>query len=156
MIVEIGGHTKPENGYVQLDRHGSPDIRADLRALPFKHSLDGIFMSHVLEHVPGSEIVTALKSCRAAIRPGGKLEIYAPDLGWLLRKFLKASPGERWAFWEELIFGEEGPGMHHRSGFSVKRLTDCLVAAGFRTVEVQRKRRENRRNMVEVHAIAIV
>lgn len=156
MNVEIGGHTKPEAGYLQVDVYGSPDLRADIRALPFRHSLDRIFVSHVLEHLPGAEIVGALKSCRGAIRPGGTLEVYVPDFGWILRKFQKASIGERWAFWEEFIFGEEGPGMQHRSGFSTKRLSDCLVAAGFRTVKVRRKRREDRRNLMEIHAIAIV
>jgi len=154
--IEIGGHEKPREGYIQVDAFGQPEIRADIRALPFRHSVDSVFMSHVLEHLPEADIVMALKSCRNALRPGGRFEAYAPDFPWLLHKFLRASPGQRWAFYTPLIFGQEGEGQHHRTGFSVQRLSDCLVAAGFRIIKVRRVKRDENMGMVEVHAVATV
>lgn len=154
MIIEIGALERRE-GVVQVDRYGSPDVRADIRALPFRH-LDRIEASHVLEHVPDADIVVALKSCRRALKPEGILDIHVPDLLWAMRRFLRSqSQGERWGFWQRFIYGSQaGEGQFHQTGFSVKRLSDCLVAAGFRTVRVNRIRREEHMKEVEVHGVA--
>ena len=157
MMVEVGGYDLKREGYLQVDVIGSPDMVADIRALPFKHSLDGIYASHVFEHLEDADIVRAMKSCRAAIKPEGVLEVYVPDLLWFMRKFLKASPGERWGLYGPMIFGGSSiKEAQHRTGFSVKRLQMCLVAAGFRKVEVKRVRRESRYYIMEIHGIAAV
>ena len=166
--IEIGSNDNDrQEGFLQVDLYGKTDLRADIRTLPFRHSLDNIFASHVLEHLPDADVVLALKSCRAALRPGGRLELYVPDLPWILRRFLKAkSHGERWALWNRFIYGsQENAGQYHRTGFSVKRLADCLIAAGFRQVKTRRTKRkdrgvwfgpaEARTSLMEVHAIAI-
>lgn len=158
MKVEIGGIpglAGAREGYVQVDAYGKPDILADIRALPFRHSLQEIYMSHVLEHLPDADIVAALKSCRVALVENGLLDIYVPDLAWVLRKFLKAAPGVRWALWNVRIFGsQENEGQFHKTGFTVNRLQTCLVAAGFRRVEAKRCKREITLGMMEVHAQA--
>lgn len=143
MNIEIGIGLSDElqEGFIQVDRYGTPEVRADIRALPFKH-LDRIYASHVLEHLPDADIVMALKSCRRALSPGGMLEVYVPDLPWLMRRFLGASGGARWALWGRHIFGsQEHEGQFHRTGFSVARLHTCLVAAGFRKVSAKRRKR---------------
>lgn len=156
MNVEIGLSNEPQEGFIQVDRYGEPEVRADICALPFKH-LDHIYASHVLEHIRDADIVVALKSCRRALRPGGVLEAYTPDLPWAMRRFLRAgSHGERWAAWLRWIYGsQENEGQYHRTGFSVKRLADCLIAAGFRQIKVRRRRRKEHPLLVEVHAQAV-
>lgn len=157
MMVEVGGYNMKREGYFQVDVIGSPDMVADIRALPFKHSLDGIYASHVFEHLEDADIVRAMKSCRAAIKPEGILEVYVPDLLWFMRRFLKASPGERWGLYGPMIFGTQSTKhMTHLTGFSVKRLQMCLVAAGFRKVEAKRVKRESRFGIMEIHGIATV
>lgn len=144
MKIEIGGNRdEMQDGFIQVDLCGQPEVRADIRALPFRN-LDHIYASHVLEHVPDADIVVALKSCRRALRPEGILEVYVPDLPWLMRRFLKSeSSGARWALWNRFIFGsQENEGQFHRTGFSAKRLYACLVAAGFRSVATQRRKRK--------------
>ena len=140
---------------IQVEAFGKPDILADIRALPFRHSLDAISTS-ALERIPDEDIIVALKSCRAALRPGGRFEARVQDLPWLMRKFLHSSAGERWAFYRPLIFGAEERGQHHRTGFSVKRLSDCLVAAGFRTIKVGRRKCEDGAGLMEINAVATV
>jgi len=155
--IEIGGNAGPRDGFLQVDLRGRPDVRADIRALPFKH-LDRIHASHVLEHVPDAEVVTALKSCRRALRPGGVLEVYTPDLPWLLRRFLRCgNRGERWSLWLRFLYGsQEHEGQYHRTGFSTERLADCLVAAGFRGIKTRRVVRKERNlgRHIEVYGIA--
>lgn len=159
MNIEIGGNTGPREGYYQVDKHGHPDIRADIRALPFRHSLDHIYASHVLEHLPDADVVHALKSCRGALHPGGALEVYVPDLPWMFRRFLRASnEGEKWSLWNRWIYGsQENEGQFHRTGFSTSRLVQCLTAAGFRRITAKRIRRKDRIKgmQMEVHAVAI-
>lgn len=170
MNIEIGANAGDrQEDFLLVDIRGNPEIRADMRCLPFRHSLDRIYASHVLEHLPDADIVTALKSCRGALRPGGVLELYVPDLLWTMRKFLRAqSHGARWALWNRIIFGsQENEGEFHKTGFSVKRLADCLIAAGFRTIKTKRCKRQRRIaaepfehemrtvTTIEVHAIAV-
>lgn len=118
------------------------DVLADIRKLPFRHTVEHIYCSHVLEHIPDAEIVTALKSCRTALVEGGLLEIYVPDMPWTLRKFLAADYHEKWTFWNENIFGsQDTQGQFHYTGFSTERMRDCLAAGGFRKIEVKRLKR---------------
>jgi len=141
--VEIGGNRdERQEGFVQVDCYGEPEVRADIRALPFRN-LERIYASHVLEHLPDADIIMALKSCRRALRADGVLELYVPDLLWLMRRFLKSeSSGARWALWNRFLYGsQEDEGQFHRTGFSVKRLHTCLVAAGFRQVDARRRKR---------------
>jgi 2-polyprenyl-3-methyl-5-hydroxy-6-metoxy-1,4-benzoquinol methylase len=42
-------------------------------------SYDGIFASHVLEHMSGESVVEFLKSCHRALKPRGKLIIITPN-----------------------------------------------------------------------------
>lgn len=156
MNIEIGGNTGKREGYLQVDRYGRPDIRADIRALPFR-CLDRIYASHVLEHLPDADVVPALKSCRRALREEGVLEVYVPDLLWMMRRFLKAgSQGEKWSLWLRWLYGsQENEGQFHRTGFSASRLATCLTAAGFREITTKRAIRKERYMQVEVHAVAV-
>jgi SAM-dependent methyltransferase len=132
----------------------SDEVRADIRALPFKN-LARIHATHILEAFPDASIVPALKSCRRALRPGGSLELYMADLPWLLGKFLGAhGQGEKWSHWAKLIY-EPQDGQWSRSGFSTHRIVACLTAAGFREIRVRRRRHKPCDRNVEVYALAI-
>lgn len=143
MKIEIGSNEEDhQEDFLTVDMVGSPDIIADLRHLPFNHKVEHIYCSHVLEHLSDAHIVEALKSCHGALVEDGLLEIYVPDLMWTMRKFLKADYSERWGLWLTFMYGsQDHKGQYHRTGFSPKRLSDCLIAAGFRRVDVRAKYR---------------
>lgn len=152
MKVEIGGVgdpsgiSSPREGYVQADVVVQPGIHvlADISHLPFRN-LDEIYMSHVLEHVRDIDVVPALRSCRRALRDGGKLELFVPDLMAQFRRFMQAAQIERWGLFLKMIFGsQETDGQYHKTGFSCWRLVQCLSIAGFRRIEVQSRRRKER------------
>ncbi len=150
--VEIGGvgdpsgMSPPRPGYVQVDLVAQPgiEVMADLCYLPFR-DLDEIYMSHVLEHMDDTLVVPVLRSCRRALKAGGKLELFVPDLMAQFRKFLQAGQVERWGFFLKMIFGsQETAGQYHKTGFSCWRLAQCLSIAGFRDIDVKPRRRSER------------
>ncbi len=152
MKIEIGGvgdpsgMSPPREGYVQADAVAQPGVHVlvDITYLPFK-GLDEIYMSHVLEHVKDTDVVLALRSCRRALKDGGRLELFVPDLMAQFRRFLQAGQIERWGFFLKMIYGsQETDGQYHKTGFSCWRLAQCLSIAGFRDIEVKPRRRSER------------
>ena len=142
--IEIGANVNDhQEGWVMVDLHPGigVEVLGDIRALPFRNITD-IYCSHVLEHLPDPDIVLALKECRRVLVKAGKLEIYVPDLAWMMRRFLASSYPIRWSLWNKWIYGDSLlPGQAHHTGFSAQRLSDCLVAAGFREIKTRRKKR---------------
>ncbi len=156
MKIEIGaspGEDSQED-FLSVDMIPGEDVDlvADIRKLPFRHTVEHIYCSHVLEHIPDAEIVIALKSCRTALVEGGLLEIYVPDQPWMFRKFLAADYHEKWAMWNMFIYGsQDTPGQFHFTGFSTRRMRDCLTAGGFRSIEVKRRKRRPKAKIGEEH-----
>ena len=59
-----------------------------VKGLPLKDStVDGLFASHVLEHLSYDDGITALKNSFAMLKPGGRLRIIVPDLGFYIQKY---------------------------------------------------------------------
>lgn len=58
------------------------DIKADVTDLSMfaSGSMDWVFSSHVLEHVPLSKIPDTLREWMRVIKPGGNLILYLPDM----------------------------------------------------------------------------
>ncbi len=143
-----GGLNPPRCGYVQVDAFMQPgvEVLCKVEALPFRN-LDSIYMSHVLEHIAEAMVMPALRSCRRALKAGGKLEIFVPDLLAQMRRLLRATEPKDflWGLLMPQIFGahyEAGQG--HKTGFSSWHLANCLRRAGFRRVETRRRRRRER------------
>lgn len=149
MKIEIGGlagETPPREGYVQVDAFGQPDVLARLEAMPFR-AVEEIYASHVLEHLPNASIVPALREMRRCLAEDGRVELWVPDLIWHMRRFLnEADYATRWGLHLEFLFGsQEHEGQYHRTGFTPRRLADCLFMAGYREVKTRRAKRPERR-----------
>ena len=70
----------------------TPDVRAyDLRrGLPYEDdSFDGVYHSHVLEHLSPDAARGMLTECRRVLRPGGVLRVVVPDLEGIAREYLR-------------------------------------------------------------------
>lgn len=54
-------------------------------------SVDGIYASHVLEHLSEQDCRQALRNVFALLKPGGTFRLIVPDLEWRARSYLDAA-----------------------------------------------------------------
>jgi len=60
-----------------------------VRGLPVPdHSCDGVYASHVIEHLPRSLVDVALANTIRLLRPGGIFRVVVPDLGRMIAAYL--------------------------------------------------------------------
>jgi predicted SAM-dependent methyltransferase len=59
------------------------------RHLPFKDgSVDRIYSSHFLEHIPYAKALRVLRECHRTLKPGGLMRLVVPDLLWHAEKYV--------------------------------------------------------------------
>jgi SAM-dependent methyltransferase len=159
--LEIGpGRRKLGSDWVTMDcvmRPGVVDKVHDLREvpLPFKDgAFDLVYLSHVLEHVEWTKTHEVLLEIHRILAPGGKVEIWVPDLRKLVAAYLDNTliKNDGWYRYNEdrdpvrwfngRLF-TYGPGEEnfHRAAFDEPFLTRCLRAAGFKAIEPLNKPR---------------
>jgi len=62
-----------------------------VKGLPISsESVDGLFCSHVLEHLSYSDFNIALRNSFRYLKPGGVFRIIVPDLEWCIKAYLKS------------------------------------------------------------------
>lgn len=109
-------------------------------------SVDGIYTSHLIEHLWWWESEEMLKTWFGKLKEGGRIEIRCPDMEWNFKKALTARKNTE--MWEDLYlssaFGAavlpwskhyNDPGQHHRNHFWEKRLYTELERAGFERIK---------------------
>lgn len=88
------------------------------RSLPFPDgSLETVYSSHVVEHLPRGRVSFFLAECRRVLRPGGIIRLVVPDLEASAREYLR-----------QLEATERGePGAEERHEWMTVELLDQLV-----------------------------
>lgn len=136
MKLDIGSGPAPHGrGFQTVDAFAPADITAMMWALPMADdSVDEIWTSHALEHVPFERVQPTLREWVRVLRPRGKAVITVPDLDYAARYWLK-HPGEPWAL--AIIFGNQrGEGEFHKTGWSPDTFRVALEEAGFRVLRL--------------------
>lgn len=83
--LDTGKFAAPDVEVIHNDASAMTDIDSD--------SVDVVFMSNFLEHLPGkAEVLATLREARRVIRPSGRLMILQPNIRFL--------PGEYWDFFD--------------------------------------------------------
>ncbi len=115
-------------------------------------SVDAVFSSHNLEHLPAHAVPRALTEFLRVLRPGGVAWIIVPDVQSLAQHIaagdlegeLYRSPAGPiavldvlWGHRASLAAGQQY--MAHRTGFSASTLERGLTAAGFARVQIERR-----------------
>lgn len=86
------------------------------RRLPFENgSVDFIYTSHFLEHLPRYQARKVLVECKRVLRPSGILRVSVPDVRLLAEKYLQG---------EKQLFTLESPDLESRR---LRNLTDLFV-----------------------------
>jgi len=83
MKLEIGGGTKFQRGWVNLDPiHGEGPFKRFAQDVPWPietDSVDAIMASHVMEHIPaGKPRIDVMNEAHRVLKPGGTFEIRVP------------------------------------------------------------------------------
>jgi len=74
----------------ETDWPSQPRLCNCRRGLPFADgSVDFLYSSHFLEHVPRWQALKLLRECHRVLRPGGLLRISVPDLRLLAEKYVQ-------------------------------------------------------------------
>jgi len=135
------------NPNVKLDIVGSiTDMSAVARA-----SFDAVYSSHNIEHLYPHEVALAVREFARVLRPDGFLMITCPDLqsvaakvaeGNLTEAIYNSAVGEIspidviYGFRRDLADGNYW--MAHKTGFTQRTLSECLIENGFAKVSVVR------------------
>lgn len=84
--IDIGGGTKPKSGFVNLDPvHGcgTLKIRAQDPWPINTESVDAIWASHVMEHIPaGAERIAVFNEAHRVLKPGATFTVIVPLFPW--------------------------------------------------------------------------
>src|ERR1035437_398855 len=115
MKLDIGaGPIRHAADFTTVDAFTGADVNAQMWALPFPDgSVDEIWSSHALEHVPLERVAPTLAEWFRVLRPGGTAVIQVPNLDYAARYWLD-HPGETWAL--QIIFGNQAhEGEFHRT-----------------------------------------
>lgn len=84
------------------------DILSGLPGVP-ENSCDGVYCSHVLEHLSYEDCLTAIRNTYIMLKPGGRFRCVLPDLETAARKYLDNLHGEdseaNVKFMEETLLG---------------------------------------------------
>ncbi len=137
--LHVGSGDKSWPGWINVDKHGEPDVVCDCRKLTFSSDYaDEIHAIHFVEHIPRLEVDDMLTDWMRVLKPGGKLAIEVPCLNKMAQFIVD---GERNISLTALgIFGDprdKKPGMMHCWAYTKEELTDILLQVGFKDVEVK-------------------
>ena len=89
--LELGaGRKKGGNGWTTVDITGA-DINHDLRrGIPLgDESVDVIYTSHLLEHLPYPHLITFLGECRRVLKSDGQFSVCVPDMGSYIKSYVE-------------------------------------------------------------------
>ena len=141
---------------LDIDPANEPDIVGSMldMAAVADASVDAIYSAHNIEHIYAQEVPIVLNEFLRVLKPGGFLVVACPDLQTVCQlvaedklsdpaNLSQASPITPL----DILYGHDAAlaaGHHymaHKTGFTLKLLTQALQTAGFQTVAGKRRLR---------------
>lgn len=124
-------------GWINIDALSNPHIHltGSFDALDTfnSDSVDLIYACHVLEHLNHVEHSLFLDKAYKILKPGGCLLLSVPDLKSLANLYLQT---DNLSDIHAAIFGgQDYEFNYHKQGFDRKKLTNDLIAKGFKMIE---------------------
>jgi predicted SAM-dependent methyltransferase len=114
------------------------DIVADVRDLSAfgDGTVEEIYASHVLEHLPFTAAGEALDEWHRALRPGGRLRVAVPDIDTIMKLATLPVISVRGIYeLTRFVYGGQTDAYDfHKCGFTVETLAAVLETTGFRDV----------------------
>ena len=100
------------------------------------NSIEAVYASHVLEHVPFAELQPTLKEWHRVLIPDGKLMVAVPDMNILAQLFVKpeVKGGDKVFVMRMMFGGQLDDTDFHFIGFDLEILGVHLHMAGFENI----------------------
>jgi predicted SAM-dependent methyltransferase len=147
MRLNIGAGSVRREGYLSVDvrPEAQPDLVSaawDLQTVA-SGSVSEIYSRHMIEHLDPNDARRTLARWVELLRPGGVLNVIAPDLEFHARQLLGTATSKFPSQWEHAMAGfygwrEESRGGDredaHRWGYTERSLSEALSDAGFERV----------------------
>ena len=143
------GAKKGKNGWTTVDINGA-DINWDLEngiPLPDK-SVDKIYSSHLLEHLPYQQLLKFLKRCRAILKSNGEFSVCVPNFKLYLDSYKKNKMFKKRELWWQPALVDTNSAIdqlnyiaymkdQHKYLFDQENLVNTLKKAGFLDVKLR-------------------
>ena len=146
--LELGSSKKGSNGFTTVDQDRA-DITWNLkRGIPLRdESVDFIYSSHLLEHIPYQELMIFLKECKRVLKEDGIFSVCVPNAGYYLNAYFKGEVFECHNVWEEakVDTGSKIDQLNyvaylndaHKYLFDDENLVNTLLTAGFSNAQIR-------------------
>lgn len=146
--LELGsGRKRGKDGWTTVDLAGA-DIEHDLRTgIPLEDgTVDAIYTSHMLEHIPYRDLIGFLAECRRVLKDEASLSVCVPDARRYIQAYIEGrnfcEPGKLYqpavvdtgSLLDQVNYIAYMGG-HHASLFDEENLVNTLKMAGFRDVK---------------------
>lgn len=144
-------------GFINIDKYYEDKqvLQYDMYELPFmENTIDTIYSSHALEHLPIRCANAALVNWHRVLRKNGNLFLAVPDLEEIMHILLDpmVSEDSKWNWYVYTLFGYQvtpglphnptgglppvDRGQFHTTGFTKARLTALLESVGFSIIKL--------------------
>ena len=139
MKLHLGCGKRKWPGFVNVDLFGDPDVRTDLKSLPFDDaSADEIHAIHVWEHFYIHECEAVMREWMRVLRPGGTMVLEMPcqnNVFNLIRAGEKRPQLIMWPFFSDPQNIRTEYDLH-KWLWSVEDITNFMAQMGFATVSL--------------------
>lgn len=132
--LNIGSGKDYKQGHINIDKYDSTaDANWDIEHIPLNdRCVAQIVCTDVLEHISHHKVLSVLRELNRLLKLEGRLIIIVPDLVGLCEHVIK-DPENEWRL-AQLYGHQQHEGQFHKTGFTVKRLSNLLGFAGFDTM----------------------
>lgn len=129
--LNLGCGKDYKQGYINIDKYDTTaDANWDIEHIPLNdRTAAQVICSDFLEHLPHNQVLSVLIELHRILKKEGRLIIVVPDLVGLCERVMK-DPENEWSL-AQLYGHQQHEGQFHKTGFTVKRLSNLLGFAGF-------------------------
>ena len=148
--IELGsGPKKGKDGWTTVDQYGA-DINWDLRhGIPLPNrSVDKIYSSHLLEHIPYQQLIPFLRECRRVMKTEAEFLVCVPNFRFYVDAYKEGKLFRSRDTWWQPGIVDTGSSIdqinylaymldEHKYMFDEENLVKTLIKAGFSKVELR-------------------
>ena len=138
VYVNLGAGRNTSAEFINIDTRTMPNVHYihEVQKLPMlaDDSVDLLYASHLVEHIPRTEIPATMLEWKRVLKPGGVLRFGVPDFDALV-KIYGLSGNEVDSIVNQLL-GQDAPYDDHHTIWNLAYARKLLEAAGFRNVRL--------------------